>query len=546
MAPAGQVLLKNLRPRLLRLLGAASFVLLIACANVGHLLLTRAAGRHREAALRAALGATRGRLVRQALVEGLLLGAAGGAAGLLTAAWSLDLLLAIVPLEIPAVVEVRFSGVVLACAAGLSLAGGALSALAPALHFAWPDLAGSLKQGGRSSSESPASRRTRSLLVAADVALALMLLIGAGLMIRSLERIRSFDPGFRGHDVLSLTFEPPSSASNAERLRIKRKALQRIAALPGVRSAALTSQIFFDNRWKLLQGVSVDQLPKGEPAQAQMYFVSSGFFQTLGIPLEAGRDFLPADHRAPVRSAIVNRAFVERHLPPGDPLGRRIVVDTEPGSPLEVIGVVGNVRTAIEPGTPVDPSQIYLPGLENPSWVFSLVIAAEEDPKALSSQVRQTIQQISPDTAVFNAIRMDTRVADATSDTRSFARLMSCFAGIALALAVLAIHSLVVSMIQQETRDIAVRRALGAGPVAILRLVLARALAPVLPGIALGLGGAFVLARTLSAFLFDVAPLDPATFLLIPLLFAAAALVASFLAAEKALEIQPMEALRGE
>jgi predicted permease len=546
MTPAGQALLQSLGPRLLRLLGAASLVFLIACANVGHLLLTRAAGRHREAAVRAALGATRGRLIRQPLVEGLLLGLAGGAAGLLTAAWSLDLLLAAMPLDIPAAVEVRFGGRVLLWAAGLSLLGGALSALAPALHSAWPDLAGSLKQGGRGSSESPASRRTRRLLVAADVALALMLLLGAGLMVRSLEQIRKFDPGFRSQGVLSLTFEPPSQASDAERIRIKRQVLQQVAALRGVRSAAVTSQIFFDNRWKLVQGVSMDGLPRREPVQAQMYFVSSGFFRTLGIPLEAGRDFLPADHRSPVRCAIVNRAFAERHLPPGNPLGRKIRIDSIPGDPLAVIGVVGNVRTAVEPGTPAEPPQIYLPGLENPTWVFNLVISSEEDPRALASQVRQAIRQISPDTAVFNAISLGTRVTAATSDTRSFARLMGVFAAIALALAALAIHSLVLSMIQQETRDIGVRRALGAGPGAILRHVLARALPPVLLGIAVGLAGAVVLARTLSAVLFDVAPLDPATFLVIPPLFAAAALAASFMAAEKALEIPPMEALRAD
>jgi putative ABC transport system permease protein len=281
-------------------------------------------------------------------------------------------------------------------------------------------------------------------------------------------------------------------------------------------------------------------------ATAQTYHVSGGFFRTLGIPLEAGRDFVPTDHRARPRCAIISRSFAERYLPPGDPLGQHVVLADDPRTPLTVIGVAGDVRPDVRPGEPVAPPQIYLPGLENPAWDFNLVIAAERDPDALVPLVRRTIRQVSPDTMVFNVARLETRIAESRSDTRSFAGLMSVLAGAALAMAVLAIYALVVSMIQRETRDIAVRRVLGAGPGTILRLALVRGLAPVLLGIVLGLGGAVVLARTLSTVLFNVAPLDPATFLLVPLLFATAALAASLLAAQKALEIEPMAALRAE
>lgn len=539
---ARQYLLGRLGTRLPRLLVAASFVLLIACANVGHLLLTRAAGRQREMAVRAALGATRGRLVRHWLLEGLLLGAAGAVAGLLTAASSLDLLLAVLPLQLPPAIDVRINGPVLAFALALSLLGGALSVLAPALHSAWPDLAGSLKQGGRGASESRASRRTRSLLVATDVALALMLLMGAGLMVRSLDRIRSFDLGFRSEGVLSLSFEPPSHTRNAERVRLKKEILQRVEALPGVRHAAFTSRVFYDHQRTLMLRVMSPNLPVS--ATAQTYHVSTGFFRALGIPLEAGRDFVPADHRARPRCAIVNRSFVALYMPPGDPLGRRIVLADAPGIALTVIGVARDVHPEVRPGAPIATPQIYLPGLEVPDWDFNLVIAAEGDPDSLVSLVDRTIRQISPEMSVFNVARMEDRVAEARADTRSFAGLMSVFAGAALALAGLAIYSLVVSSIQQETRDIAVRRVLGAGPGSILRMVLVRGLAPVLLGIVLGLGGAFILARTLSTLLFDVEPLDPATFLLVPLFVAAAALAASLPAAQRALEIEPMSALR--
>jgi len=538
-----QALLRDLGAQLLRLFGAASFVLLIACANVGNLLLTRAAGRHRETAVRAALGATRGQLVRHWLLEGLLLGLAGGAAGLLTAGWGLDLLLAVLPLEIPPVVEVRTGWPVAAFALALSLLAGGLAILAPALHSAWPDLAGSLKQGGRGASGNPASRRTRGLLVTVDVALALMLLIGAGLMVRSLERIRSFDPGFRSRDVLTLGFEPPNHATDAERVRIKREILERIAILPGVRSAALTSTIFFDRRGMLMLRLAGH--PDGS-ASAYVHYVSSGFFQTLGIPLQAGRDFLAADHRDKIRCAIVNRAFVESYLPPGNPIGRRIVLANDPENPLEVVGVAGNVRMAVEPGEPTEPPQVYLPGLGSPLLEQNLVIATEDDSEDLTSLVRRTIRRLSPDTVVFDVARLDARVSSSTSRTRSFTELMGAFAGASLALAVLGIYSLTVFLIQREARNIAVRRALGAGPWPILRLLLVRGSIPVLLGIALGLGGAFLLARTLSAFLFNVAPLDPMTFLIAPLLLAAAALSACLLAAQKALEIEPMAALREE
>ena len=544
LAEAREVLLGDLRPRLWRLLGAACFVLLIACANVGHLQLTRVAGRHRETAVRAALGADRGQLIRHELLEGLLLGAAGGAAGLLLTGWSLSLLTTVLPLDIPAAIEVRTSARVVAFALGLALLGGGLSALAPALHSAWPDLAGSLKQGGLGASESPASRRTRGLLVVADVALALMLLIGAGLMVRSMDRIRGYDPGFHRHGILTLRFEPPGNATDAERVRIKQEVLERTVALPGARAAALTSHIYFDRQPRLRLEIITERFPAKALAQAQVYFVSSGFFQALGIPLEAGRDFVRVDHRPPARVALVNRAFVDLYLPPGEPLGRWVSLRSEPGNRLEVIGVAGNVRNTVEPGDSPEIPQLYLPALESPTWGFNLVLATEGDPGALVAPVRSTIRGISPATVAFDVAPLDARIADATSDTRFFTELMGIFAGTALALAALGIYSLIASMVQRETRDVAVRRALGAGPGAILRQILIRGLPPVLAGIALGLCGAVVLARTLSLVLFEVAPLDPATFIAVPLLFAIAALSASLLAAQRALEIEPMAALR--
>lgn len=550
LAPARESLAGPLRPPLLRLLGAVALVLLIACANVGHLLLTRAAERDREMAVRAALGATRGGLVRLWLLEGLLLGLAGGAAGLLLAVWGLDLLLAFLPLDLPAAIEVGFGWPVLAFALGISLLASLLAGLVPALHAAWPDLAESLKQGGRGATESPARRRTRQLLVTADLALALVLLIGAGLMLRSLERILRYDPGFRSDGVLTLSFEPPSHLSSEERVRLKREILATAEALPGVRSAALTSHIVFDSL--LTWEIATEGRPR-ELARVQTFYISSAYFQTLGIPLERGRGFTAEDHRRPMRTVIVNRALAERSWPGSDPLDRWLSIglpDQDNGENIRqfrVIGVAGNVRTAIEPGAPREPLQMYLPALEESYWGTRLVVAARDgDAAALAPDVLRALREIDPELAVFNVAPLADRVARATAATRFFTALLGLFAALALVLAVLGIYGLIAYAIQRQSREIAIRRLLGAGPWEVLRLLVARALGPALLGIALGVGGALALSRTLSTLLFDIAPLDPPTFLAVPLLFAAAVLAASLVSAQKALEIEPAVVLRDE
>ncbi len=547
LADARERLLGGLRPHLLRLMGAVTFVLLIACANAGHLLLTRAAERDREMAVRAALGATRWRIVRLWLVEGLPLGLAGGAAGLLLAIVGLHLLQAAMPLQLPAAVESGIDRPAFAFALGISLLASLLAGMVPALHATGPDLAESLKQGGRGATESPARRRIRQLLVTANMAFASVLLIGGGLMLRSLERILHYDPGFRSHGVLTLSFEPPSRLSAAGRIRIKHEILKRAGSLPGVRSAALTSHVLFDEP-PLIMDVAAEGPRAAELVQVQTFFVSAGYFRTLGIPLQRGRGFLPADDRPPRRTVIVNQAFAERSWPGGDPVGRRITIGPFiPGNPTyEVVGVAGNVRTAIAPGAPPAPLQMYQLGLEEPYWGSRLVLATEGDPAALAPEVRRDLRGIDPGLAVFNVARLADHVAQATAATRFFTVLMGLFAGLALLLAVLGIYGLVSYTVQRESREIAIRRLLGASPWVVLRLLMARALVPAFLGMALGVGSALALSRTLAALLFDITPLDPATFLSVTLLFAAVALAASLVSAQKALDIDPTVALRDE
>jgi predicted permease len=552
LAAAQDSLAGHLRPPLLRLLGAVTFVLLIACANAGHLLLTRAAERDREMAVRAALGATRGWIIRLWLLKGLLLGLAGGAAGLLLAVWGLDLLLAFLPLDLPATIEIGIGRPALAFALGISLLASLLAGLVPALHAAWPNLAESLKQGGRGATESPARRRTRQLLVTTDMALALVLLIGAGLMLRSLERILRYDPGFRSDGVLTLSFEPPSNLSGGERVHLKRKILETVGALPGVRSAALTSHILFDHL-PVAWDVATEGSRAGELVRVQTFYISSAYFQTLEIPLERGRGFAAGDHQRPVRTVIVNRALAERSWPGRDPLGRWLTIGP-PGQDngdntrrFRVIGVAGNVRTAIEPGAPREPLQMYLPALEESYWGTRLVLAVREgDPASLAPDALRVLRDVDPRLSIFNVAPLADRVARATAATRFFTALLGLFAGLALVLAVLGIYGLISYTVQRQSREIAIRRLLGAGPWVVLRLLVARALGPALLGIALGVGGALTLSQTMAALLFDIAPLDPPTFLSVPLLFAAVALAASLLSAQKALEIDPAVVLRDE
>jgi len=543
---ARENLVGDLRPKLLRLLGAVLFVLLIACANVANLLLARAADRGKEIAVRTAMGASRLQIIRQLLVESLLMALLGGALALLLVRWSLTLLLAFIPLKIPGFIEISVDGPVLTFVLVVALVSSVLVGLVPALYSSRPNLSGTLKEGGgRGSTESRVSRRTRSALVIADVALALILLIGAGLMIRSLSQIRSFDAGVRPDNLLTLTFEPAAGTEDARRVQIKQQVLDRAAALPGVRSAALTSHLLYD-RGYLTQEVTVKEHQLEDPARVQTYYVSQGYFQTLGITVEAGRGFMPQDNAETAPVAIVNHAFANRYWSGGDPVGKQIKIGkaTEEGPYLTIVGVVGNVRTKIEPGTPDQPIQMYLPGMRSATWGYNLVVSTEKDPTRMTSSLREAIQQVDPGVSMYNVDTLRSRMSNATSDTRFFTGMMGVFAGLALILAVLGIYGLISYTVNQQQREIAVRMALGAMSGDIFRLVVVRGLLLTLAGLGIGLVTAFALSQSIAKFLFGVSQTDALTFLGMPVILGLTALIACWLPARRAVKVDPLTSLR--
>jgi putative ABC transport system permease protein len=549
---AVEMLLGDLRPKLLRLFGAVLFVLLIACANVANLLSARAMARSREMALRVTLGARRGSIMSELLAESLLLAVAGGALGLLLVRLSLGLLLATLPLQVPGFVQVGLDARVLAFTLGVSLLCCLLCGLVPALKISRPDLGESLKDTSKGSTGSRASRRARGVLVVADVALALMLMIGAGLMIRSLERIQSFDPGFRPRDLLSLRFEPPVGASDPERLRLKREILAQVESTPGVRSAALTSHLLYD-AGHLQYGVTPEGQqsagPEQPPLTVQSYFVSTGYFPTLGIPVKAGRLFTSLEESRGDSVVLVNQALAKRVWgSPANAVGRRLKVGkagTE--APwLTVLGVVGDVRSEVVPGSPDALPQMYLPCLRDATWGYNLVVRAAGAPAALAPSLRRAIGEVSASVPVYNVATMTERMAGKTSDTRFVAGMMALFALLGLMLAVIGLYSLLSYIVSQQRREIGVRMALGAATADVLRLVIGRGMRLTAVGIGLGLAASITLAKLLASLLFNVSATDLVTFLAMPLVLGLTALLACYLPARRAARVDPQVSLRYE
>ena len=548
---ASAMLLGDLRPKLLRLLGAVVLVLLIACANVANLLFARAMARSREVALRVTLGAKRGSIVRELLAESLLLAVAGGALGLLLVRSTLGLLLATLPLQIPGFVQVGVDAPVLAFTLGASLLCCLLCGLVPALQISRPNLGDSLKDTSKGSTGTRGSRRARGLLVVADVALALVLLIGAGLMIRSLGRIQSFDPGFQPRNVLALSFEPPVGATDAERLRVKREILAAAAAEPGVQSAALTSHVLFGAGY-----LSSEIAPEGRPdagaqgaLKAQSYFVSDAYFPTLGIPLKAGRFFTAAEEDRDDAAVLVNQAFAERIWgSAANAVGKRLKVGKASAEApwLTVLGVVGNVRTEVLPGNPDLPLQIYRPCLHNPVWGYNLLVRSRTGPAALAPTLRRAIHGVSAGVPVYNVATMAEQMGRKTSDTRFVAGMMGLFAILGLALAIIGLYGLLSYTVAQQRREIGVRMALGAMAEDVLRLVIVRGMRLTAVGLAVGLAASVVLTKLLSNLLFDVSATDLATFLAMPLVLGLTALLACYLPARRATRIDPQVSLRYE
>jgi predicted permease len=544
-----QQVVGDVRRALLVLLGSVALVLLIACANVANLLLARAAGREKEIAIRSAMGAGWKRLVRQLLTESILLGLLGGAAGLLVAELSLFVLRTINPGNIPRLDEIGINGAVLAFTFGLSLATGILFGLAPVSRAIKVDLNSSLKAGGRSGHVSGGlhlkRHNLRGLLVISELAFSLILLIGAGLLIRSFVRLQSVDPGFTTDHVLTMQISPsdPKYRDKKTLASFWNETESRIAHLPGVASAGAVSVLPLTGMvgWG---GIHVEGYtpPAGQELQTDHRIASVDYFRTMQIPLVAGRFFTPQDALDQPQTAIIDAKFAQRFWPHNDAVGKHLWFD--PKKPITIVGVVGDVK---QYGLETDGKiAVYFPLLQSPDSDMFLAVRSSSENSELSAAVIRQIHEIDPSVVVYGVRSMQDRLYGSMARQRFSSTMLGAFAVFALLLACVGLYGVMSYLVTQSTHDIGILVALGARPENIIRLVLRQGMQLALIGILVGLTGAFALTRVIASLLFGISARDLVTFLAVPAILAAVAFAATVIPALRATNVDPLVALREE
>jgi putative ABC transport system permease protein len=539
----------GLRPVLLVLLGAIGFLLLIACANVSNLLLARAVRRQREIAIRSALGANRARLVQQVMTESVLLALGGGLLGIFLAIAGTRVIVALGAKVIPQLVGVSVDARVLAFTAGLSLVTGLLFGLVPALRVSAMILSQTLQEGARSSGSS--HKAFRQALAASEIALALVLLAGAGLLLRSLSKLRAVDPGFRSDHLLTMNIGLSSAkypAGTEKPLAFYRELLTHVQALPGVEAAGLVSTLplgaNFDNAGVQPEGMNYGP---GEVPYPERYIVTPGYLSAVGIGLVRGRLLTDADNENAPLVVLVSATAAQRWWPDQDPIGRRAKVpgfDESPQPWRTVVGVVKDVKQASldAPHT----MQIYLPHAQYPNGVLTLVVRTQSDPLNLASEVRQQIAKVDPGQAASDIGSMDQVISNSVASQRFSAALLSSLAGLGLLLASVGIYGVLSYGVSQQTREIGIRMALGALQQDVVSLIVGQGMKLLAIGIGLGVVIALLLTRLMSGLLFGVTAGDPVTFSGVVLFLAAIAALACYLPARRAARMDPMVALRHE
>jgi len=550
LVPLHQQVTGKVRPALLVLLGTVAFVLLIACANVANLLLARAAGREREIAIRTALGASRRRLIRQLLTESALMGLAGGVLGLVLAKWGLTALIALSPEDIPRLAQIGIDARVLGFTLLVSLLTGLAFGLVPAIQASRPDLNESLKESGRSTTGGVERRRVRSALVVLEVALSLVLLIGAGLMIKSFSRLQKVDLGFNPDRLVSMNIQlSRSKYQGTSSGQFFRQLLERVEAMPGVESAGAISAIFID-ALPNSTNFSIEGRPPFAPAEqieTPVDTVTPSYFRTMGISLLLGREFSEQDglDRQPV--AIINDTFAKRFWPGEDPIGKRFRFGGERSNApwMTIVGVVGDMRRT---GLDVDVRcETFLPYTQRRFVGFlSLVVRAKPGVGPIANAVRDQVWAIDPSQPVSHIRTMDQMLDGMMAQRRLNMVLFALFGGLALILAAVGVYGVISYTVTQRTHEIGIRIALGASRGDVLGLIIRNGMSLVLIGVAIGLVAAFGLTRLMTSLLFGVSATDMVTFLAISGILTGVALAACLVPAARALKTDPMIALRYE
>ena len=541
----------DVRRALLVLLGAVGCVLLIACANVANLLLTRATGRQKELAIRAALGAARLRILRQLLTESVVLAIAGGAAGLLLASWGVAALQQAAPTNIPRLSGIAIDGRVLAFTLTIALITGLIFGLAPAWQSASATRSDALKEGGRAGTEGARGRRVRNTLAILEVAIALVLLIGAGLLVRSFAAIARTDLGFDARRVLVLTIELPRQKYDAgpRVTQFFEQLSDRLAALPGVRSVGVGSSILL-SRLPQSSTISVEgRPPAGQDVNIPVPYdtVTNGYFSTLGIPLTRGRLFSAEDTSAAPARVVVNESFVKRFFPDSDPLAKRVTFDDPQNKDAQWLTIVGVVADTRRGGVDRPAwAELYVNLRQSPDRRLNVLVRTTADPLAMARAAQQQVWAIDAGQPVTSVRTVDELVARGQANRRFTMMMLGVFALVALTLAAVGIYGVIAYSTAQRTQEIGIRVALGATRANVLRMVLSDAMRIATAGIVVGVAAAAALSRLLAGLLFGVGAHDPVTFLLLPLILLAIAALASWIPARRALAVDPMVALRAE
>ena len=552
----------GVRPYLLVTLAAVCFVLLIACVNVANLQLARSTARAREFAIRGALGATQGRLIRQLLTESVLLSLAGGGLGLLLAMWGTRAVLGKLPVTLPRVAGIGVDARVLGFTVGISLLAGIVFGLAPALKARKPVLQETLKEGGRGASGT--RHRAQSIFVAAEMALALVLLAGAGLMIRTLARLWGVDPGFNPRNVLTFSLSLPPSLMNASPDAVRaayREIGRRLAGVHGVEAISAT--------WGAIPLGTDDEILfwiEGQPKPVTQnelnwtvnYVVEPDYLKVMQIPLKSGRFFTPQDdeHARPI--AVIDEVFARKFFPGQDPIGKVIHVNgfgSDSGPGTEIVGVVGHVTqwSLASDEQQTLQAQLYRPCMQMKddfivltSYGTSLIVRSDGNQPGLLDSVRSVSSQMSSDQVIYGAQTMEEIISDTIQDQRFSMILLGAFAGIALLLAGVGIYGVVSYLVGQRTQEIGIRLALGARRRDVLQMVLGNGLRMALVGIAIGVAAALALTRLMANLLFGVSATDPVTFLCVAVVLTLVALAACYVPARRAMNVDPIVALRYE
>jgi putative ABC transport system permease protein len=548
--PTLEALVSDIRPALLILLAAVGCVLLIACANVANLLLARAMTRHKEMAIRSALGASRIRVVRQLLTESVLLSLAGGALGLVLAVWWSDLLVALGKENIPRALQVGLDWRVLAFTFLVSVLTGVVFGLVPALHSSKTELTESLKEGARGSGEGARRNRVRGVLVVSELAIAVVLLVCAGLLIQSLRRLRQVSPGFESQNLLTFVVGIPEvKYPTAKQAQFYSDLVARVESLPGVRSASAVIPLpLSGDLFRISFETEGRPIAKGDQPSADFFVIGNGYFKTLGVSILKGRDFTERDNKQAPGVIIVNQTFARKFFPNEDPVGKRIKpgisTDTDEPAMREIVGVVSDVRnrnlsSELRPG-------YFVPAAQVPFNQMTMIVRTTNDPHSLITAVQNEVHSVDKEVPVYGVRTMDEYISATVAAPRFNTTLLGIFAAVALVLTIVGLYGVMSYSVAQRTNEIGIRMALGAQTRDVVRLIVSQGFKLVLLGLGIGLIGAYALTRVISSLLFGVTTKDPMTFAAVAVMLAFVALLACYIPARRATRLDPLRALRYE